>query len=78
MGAYIAYEDNSRLVIRCYDSSGRRSRGSQVAAVRRAWEKSNRVRGRLTRYCVTYDECPGFLSRTEVAYHVAYLPSVQS
>ena len=72
MSGYVSYEDNSRVIIRADSSAGRRSRGAQVAAAKRAWEKANgSAQGKLTRYLVTYWQF-GLLARTEVAYYTSY------
>jgi hypothetical protein len=72
MTAYVSYQDNRRVIIRADGSSDRRSRGARVGAAKRAWEAANPRLGKLTRYCVSYSETYGFLSRTEVAYRTAY------
>lgn len=69
MSAYLSGITATHLWITSDDSSGRRSRGAQIANERRRYERTHGVR--LTADHKSYSETHGFLSRTCIRYKIS-------
>jgi hypothetical protein len=69
VSAYIERAGAASIVVNADDSTDRRSRGAQAAAVKRAYERAQ-PGVRLSRASSSYSETPGFLARTSITYRV--------